>query len=355
MANKTKQAKASSRIDIVDFWRFFAAIMIILCHVNLFGGHRFLLYLFVDFFFMLTGYFIFRHFQKPQFINQDANQKAKDALKYTWNRFLKLLPYTIPIVIVCFIAVHGSHCLHHHTFKDILYYIESITAEASLLPNNIMPMSRTIGPIWYLSVMIFAMPAVCYIAQTKRLNLIAVLTIPLFWYFLNDSYYFTAGDVNASLQLLRGFISMFLGGLVFYVTTLTNDAKKSSTKTRVIVTITEILCYITATLIGSFSTQPVSMILVLLFIGLCATLSGLSYTAEIKCRFFTFLGAISLPLFMWHYGIIRTIRTIDSFNLATKYIVVFTASILVSAAHYLIVKKITDTITKRKATQSAKH
>lgn len=347
MANKTKQAKAS-RIDIVDFWRFFAAIMIILCHVNVFGGREFYLYLFVDFFFMLTGYFIFKHFQKPQFVNQDTDKKAKDALKYTWNRFLKLLPYTIPIVIICFIAVHGSYCLHHHTFQDILYYIENIAAEALLLPNYIMPIGRVIGPIWYLSVMIFAMPVVCYIAQTKRLNILAVLAIPLFWFFLNDLYTFTAGNTNASLQLLRAFISMILGGLIFYITTLVNDAKKTTAKTRVVITITEILCYIIALIIGSFNTQPVNMVLVLLFVGLCATLSGLSYTANIKCRFFTFLGAISLPLFMWHYGIIRTIKNIDSFDLVTKYIVVFTSSILVSAAHYFIVKRITDTIAKRK-------
>ena len=347
MAKKTKQTQ-TKRIDIVDFWRFFAAIMIILCHVNMFGGHRFLLYLFVDFFFMLTGFFIFKHFQKKQFINQDINEKAKNALKYTWDRFLKLLPYTIPIVIICFIVIFGPKCIHHHTIQDILSYIRNIVAEALLLPRHLMSSGRVIGPIWYLSVMIFTMPIVCYIAQTKRLNLVALLSIPLFWYFLNELYTFTAGNVDASLQLLRAFISMILGGLVFYITTLIDDTKKSSSKTRVIVTITEILCYIGALIIGALNIQPINIMIVLLFVGLCATLSGLSYTAEVKGLVFTFLGAISLPLFMWHYGIIRVVKTIDRFDLTTKYIVVFAASILISAIHYLIVKKISKTIAKRK-------
>ena len=343
MAKTAKKQQKSARIDIVDFWRFFAAIMIVVSHAHAMGGGYNRLDYFVEFFFILTGFFIFRHFQKPNYTNQSLDAKAKNSLSYTWQRFLKLLPYVIPIVVISSLIIFTAEYIQTHWAGHFMNSVRNIVNEMLLLPTGIMPRTRVIGPIWYLSVMIFAMPIVALVAQSKRLNLFIVMMLPIMWlYFLKPSIYTDYG-VNDYLSFFRGLFSMLAGGVVYFVVKILKTKEYKRT-IQYAITFLEPALYLYAAIIGFFWIKPAELSVLVLFFAAIITLSEKSFSAKIQHRSLTFLGAISLPLFMWHYAIIRIIHALPieiNLPIAAKILLLIIVSTIISAIHYAIVQKIT--------------
>lgn len=295
---------------------------------------------FVEFFFILAGFFIFRHFQKPTFFRQGIEKKAQNALAYTWKRFLSLMPYVIPIVIISSTIIFIAEYTQNHWTGGLINNFRDIINEVLLLPTGIMTRKRVIGPIWYLSVMIFIMPLISLIAQSKRQNLFVLISMPIIWLVLHNPTIFTYYGTNSYFSLLRGLFAMSLGGVVFYLANLISS-KESSNKTRILFTLLEVSLYLYAAAIGYFNLRPVELCIVVLFFAALITLSGLSCTSKLRCKLFNYLGAISLPLFMWHFGVIRIMQAL-SINFGGYKNIIFIAgiSILLSAIHYQIVQKI---------------
>ena len=85
------------RMAIVDLWKFIAAVMIMIHHLYYlapaFEGKDFPGYfswIYVEFFFILTGYFTYRHFAR-----QDSRENiVRSSLSYTWRKFKPFLPST---------------------------------------------------------------------------------------------------------------------------------------------------------------------------------------------------------------------------------------------------------------------
>ena len=349
MAETAKKQQKSARIDIVDFWRFFAAIMIVLFHMPCIGGANITVAFFVEFFFMLTGFFIFKHFQKSPFVSAKSEQKAKNAIQYTWKRFKSLLPYTIPIVIICTPVVAYSYYAQAHYQPYAIGMLKRIFIEPFLLPSQLeYDGFRTIGPLWYLSVMIFFMPIICYIAQTKKINIFVMCMIPICWLYLSCFGLIYSQGINSPLVCVRGLVAMLLGGVIFYLVEIIKEKKISNLK-RIFFTVAEIALYLLAAFIRFYYSKPHYVAIVMLFLALVITLSGLSYTSKIKSKLFNFLGAISLPLFMWHYGIISVLQYHTSYGITRRYVIVFGLSIALSIIHYVIVQKITSARAAKRA------
>ena len=64
MSEKIDEKVVKKRNYMVDLCRFIAALMIMLCHLDLIGLDQYPTYMFVDFFFILSGYFTLSHFAK---------------------------------------------------------------------------------------------------------------------------------------------------------------------------------------------------------------------------------------------------------------------------------------------------
>lgn len=64
MSEKIDEKVVKKRNYMVDLCRFIAALMIMLCHLDLIGLAQYPTYMFVDFFFILSGYFTLNHFAK---------------------------------------------------------------------------------------------------------------------------------------------------------------------------------------------------------------------------------------------------------------------------------------------------
>ena len=341
MASAIKQVgkTKSARIDIVDFWRFFAAIMIVFRHISIVGGPKVESHFFVEFFFMLTGYFIFKHFQKREYLRQSVEKKCLNALKYTWQRFKQLLPFTIPIVVICSLAFAYQFYSHSHYLPYTLKIIRNIFIEPFMLPGQISPLGgRLITPIWYLAVMVFFMPIVSYIAQSKRKNTFILIMIPISWLFIASATDIHGHfPVSHPVSALRGLIPMLMGGLLFYAVEQLSKAKIQKSR-MVLMTISEFALYFLMAYLAFRAYKPSGVLIVLAFFAILITLSGHSLTSKIRCKFFNFLGGVSLPLFMWHFGIIRLVKQYQWMGMTRRYLIVFGGSILISVIHYLVVQ-----------------
>lgn len=343
-----RTSQKTARIDVVDFWRFFAAIMILLCHIDLIGGNDHHLEYFVEFFFFLTGFFIFKHFQKTPYFRQNIETRAKNALTYTWKRFVALMPYVIPIVAITSLVVFTIGYSQDHWTGNFVNNMRNVINEILLLPSGVMSHARIIGPVWYLSVMIFAMPLVSLIAQSRRLNLFVIAMLPITWLILQQPNLLTYYSVNSHFSFYRGLFAMSLGGVIYYLTKIIS-AKKVSDITRRFLTFLEISLYIYAAIIGYFNLKPVELCIVVLFFAALITLSGISLTSKLRTKLFNYAGAISLPLFMWHFGVIRIMVAAGiDFGARVNIILMAILSIFISAIHYQVVQKLIAQRAKKK-------
>ncbi len=95
--------------------------------------------------------------------------------------------------------------------------------------------------------------------------------------------------------------------------------------------------------------QTVELCIVVLFFATLITTSGLSRTSNLHGKLFNYLGAISLPLFMWHYGVIRIMQALSiNYGSRVNVLLLIATSILVSAIHYQIVQAISPKRQRRK-------
>lgn len=340
MSNSVEQKSSGGRIDIVDFWRFFAAIMVIFCHIYMVGGIKVQSHFFVEFFFMLSGFFIFRHFRKEDNRHQSIKDKLKNAIHYSWKKYLKVLPYTIPIVILCSLPYAYLFYAKTHYMPDTIKYLINMFLEPFMFPAHASIMGRWfIVPIWYLSVMMFFTPLISFVAQLRRKEWLFFIMIPIAWIYLStvaeihDNF-----GVSSAMAMIRGVVPMLMGGVIYYLVERIN-INKFNNKKRILFTLLEMFLY-AAMATAAFNNVRTGLIVLLAFFAILLTVSGLSYTSKIKCKYLSVLGGISLPLFMWHFGLIRIVSFFDSWGMTRKYVVVFLGSIIISAIHYGIVQAI---------------
>ena len=91
--------KNNKRISVLGLIKFLAAIAIVYFHVFP-EGHWSHLWLLVEMFFFITGYFTFKHFRKKGNRGKTAEQKSKNAISYTAKKFLPLIPFVLTISFV---------------------------------------------------------------------------------------------------------------------------------------------------------------------------------------------------------------------------------------------------------------
>ena len=95
------------RIGKIELMRFLGAVLII---NSLFGyqDRPFQLsWFFVEFFYIITGYFTMRHFEKQE--PQEHFEAVKIAVEYTGKKFVQFLPYTTGAILITYIAMNWHY------------------------------------------------------------------------------------------------------------------------------------------------------------------------------------------------------------------------------------------------------
>ncbi len=312
---------------MVDLCRFIAALMIMFCHLDLVGAQAYPTYMFVDFFFILSGYFTVQHFAKQK-ADSNPEKRGRTALRYTAKKFIPFIPHLLVALPIAYFMLN-FHFLKDGDVLGFFTGFKDMFAEFLLLPIKFFDNpARQIGPLWYLSALLIVMPLFSYICQSKYRRPICYAGLILAYVYFSMQATISAFDPISALLLCSS--CMFIGMFVFDVVTEIKS-KTFKTSTRVFATIAELLCLIYVCLAGFLNFTPVTMQLVAYVIMLTIMLSGISYTSNIKCSFFTWLGKISMPLFIWHYAVGRVLSHYTAGHTTKRMLIYFFVGSLTAA------------------------
>ena len=317
---------------MVDLCRFIAAVMIMLCHLDLVGTDTYPTYMFVDFFFILSGYFTVAHFARQKYISS-PDKRGRIALIYTAKKFVPFLPHLLVALPIVY-ASSNYHYLASGDFGGFITGFGDMFAELLLLPIKFFSNDyRLIGPLWYLSALLFAMPLFSYICQSKYRRPIGYIGLIFAYIYFSMQDCISAFDPVSALCICAS--CMFIGMFVYDVVLEIKD-KKISNKTRLFVTAVELVCLAYCIIAAVSWNMPVKMQVIAYIAMLIVMLSGASYTAKLKVPFFSWLGKISMPLFIWHYVVGRILlHFVPIWSTRRLTILFFVCSFAVAiAAHY---------------------
>lgn len=288
-----------------------------------------------DAFFMLTGYFTFRHVEKKYYID---DQKVSTSIlrsigysiKYTLKKILRLYPYILfGSVMIYLLEIRnmtrvgiGIRTFFPQMFKEFL-------VEATLLPltgllqgdGSTMIITFRNTPMWFMSAMLLALPIFTFllINLNKYFKYVLVWILPpVLQVFMLLKFGgilpFSQFYCHISSGVIRAFSDFFIGGMIYYfaklLVTKFNDFAKCSTKAscKVILTIIELgllALFLRNIFAGSNNRLDVISIYAIA-ISLAISLSGLSYTSNLKGnKIISFLGNISLPIYCVHWAVYR--------------------------------------------------
>jgi peptidoglycan/LPS O-acetylase OafA/YrhL len=341
-----KKEVAKQRNYMVDLCRFIAAFMIMFCHLDLVGYKTYPTYMFVDFFFILSGYFTVQHFAKIKH-DESPDKRGRLSLLYTAKKFMPFIPHLLIALPIAY-AAKNINLLQASDWGGFFLGFKDMIAEFLLLPISFFEgTSRQLGPLWYLSALLIAMPLFSYICQSKyrRPIMFAGMIFAYFYYSMQK----TISAFDPASALMKCAACMFIGMFLFDVVSELRE-KKLKTATKICLTVVELACLAYAILAGPLSFTPVKMQTVVYMIMLTIMLSGQSYTAKIKAPLFTWLGRISMPLFIWHYAVGRVlIHFVGRFSTTKLLVAFFVGSIVVAIVSDFIVQMILKKIGQKKA------
>lgn len=310
----------SKKNPTIEMWRFVAAIMILMCHLYYTGvedGYPFsMTFIFVEFFFMLTGYFSYVHLEKDRNKIKSIREKISYIFMYVSNKILKILPLAAIAIIFDYIIEY----VYRRNENGVTFL-----GFWKQLPFDIMEVSDLyteprVVPLWYLSVELFILPVVCIIILlNKYLRLSIAIVVPVTYY----SIFGVSNLRNFPYDYLRGLSAMLLGILIGeIVRSLRNrflycNKKRAldTSKRKVSITLS-IYCignaFMLSTIVFAFFDLDIMvMSLLFFFIGLVLIFSvDVEVTERIR-KVAYYLGALSIPIFIFQWVVGTSVLCLD--------------------------------------------
>lgn len=340
----------SKKIAWIEFCRFIAAFCIVWLH---FGYAPILMpdgkwaticnsYLFVEYFFILTGYFSVAHFEK---IKDTTNSESEFSIgRYVLRKYIFLLPYVILSASLAYPLIFVN--------EDPKKQIFNFPLEILCPYTGIVPEPR-ITPLWYVGAMIIALPILLFvkIKLNRATFLYTSIIIPMLLYgYLLDQF----GTLDAWAShwgILRAIAGMFLGAFLHSVSKVIASLRFTFFG-KIVITIIEISAFSLAIVYTFFenlrNTHYDIFFVFLIFVSLLCTFSNQSLTRVLPSRFLCALGNLSLPIFIFHIPIIFWVKYFfPNIGTGTCMLLVAIFTIIISFCSLWIVKYIFPAITSR--------
>lgn len=328
------------RISVLGLVKFIAAVAIVYYHmIDLKTDHLGSLFLLVELFFFITGYFTYKHFIDGS-SKSSIDEKAKNAINYTVQKIKPLLPYIIIAVLLhgvamTILALKGGMVRSGLLDVVIKSIMDMLLLGSQLDINN--------WALWFISAMIMALPLFCIICQYKQkyVHLIGFMLAAILFYF-NAS---NLDIINGPGAIIRSFIGLGAGAAIYIIDDLIKS-KKAVVKNcaKVIWSVVNI-----ALLTGSFlmmyptrnslnSRQCQSLAVLLIFLFMVLLLSGRTILSQISCKAMDFLEKISIVLFFINQPIIQiTALTYGPLDTVWLRVLMIVTCITISCILYVVV------------------
>ena len=281
------------RYSNIDLYRFMAAIMIVVYH----SGHTTHgattlhapgAYLFVDFFAIVTGYLTTKHFS-----NKLNENKSKEAIKYTISKFSRFIPYTIIVILIDFAINFIDRFLANELHLGNM--IEQLLFDIPLLSSGYAYPS--VASLWFLSAMLLVFPLFCLFVQSKNRYFIMLVGFLLPLYYFGLTNYQMIREVPH--DMLRISADMLIGGGIFEL----NESIKDYNFNEFFLSCIELLCVgltVCNALLGWGLTKGILLCFV---VEISIMFSGKSFSGKINSRFITFIGKLSMPIYICHWTV----------------------------------------------------
>ncbi|MBR0481178.1 MAG: acyltransferase, partial [Firmicutes bacterium] len=323
----------NKRSGNVDIAKFIAAMIIMTHHLYIIGAsdnpyHDGWVY--VEFFFMVTGYYTARHFSGREIAN-----RPKEAFSYTIKKILPMFPYALAVTLCAYFTQAAAGLVFNGwTWREFLInFMGDFTFDVLLLTDTFT--NFMVVPLWYISALLIVFPFFCLLAQLKNryTKVLVCLVYPLMYF----GWLGVTGNRTFPRDMLRAMAGMMLGLVVYEFSVIFKAGieripKGWLTLIELVTFVYPVFCgYMNYCEEGYTSTR---LFVYCFFVSLLLCLPGYSHTAKIKGKFFNYLGRLSIPVFILHWyvgSIINGFSHMFGWELDTK-IAVYYAVALAGAA-----------------------
>ena len=298
----TAEKLKPQRYGSCDLLRFIFSLYIVgnhFYHIGVPGEPFVAARIFVEFFFMVSGYFMIQHFEK-NYTAMGTDVSAKNAFGYTLRKYKSLMYFVIPCILAEYLFRVLYNVLSSDGFSKTGDVLQNLPLELSMIGP--LTDTRSLVPIWYISAMLIAMPLLCFVYLRFRTAFIYIFSwlVPVVYLLWQNGVHPKSVGVEA---VARGYCDMSLGCFVYFFA----QKIKSIDITRfrkLLLTLIEFICFALPIYYVSFKNESQYNLILLLFgIGIAIMMSRCSYSAKINGRFFSYLGKLSLPIYTLHWCI----------------------------------------------------
>lgn len=326
---------------LIDVYRFLAAIVILCHHTDKLGGLQLACggWIFVEFFFMLSGYYLTKHFEE----NAVKKTAEEAALAYTLNKLLRIAPYAIVGIIVDAVALIGSGNI---PLSETGIVFGDLPAHFLLLKGLGITRYDINPAMWYLTALLVLMPCISLLLLKARKVYKYLLSwlIPLLSYY---ALFLVFGDLRNWAQpwqvnyMLRGLAALSTGSMIYYLSERFGKASVSS-RFRTYLTVLEIALFFTIVVIAFCSDGSDYALACVFFeiVVLCIALSKNDHLQEILPHSLSALGRISMPVYCFHQAVFDSVRWLGKgLSFGVKLLIGITLVYVLSAIGMKLMKK----------------
>lgn len=322
----------------VELLRFLFAVVIVIHHIAIVTGTETPMPLGaigVEFFYILTGYFMIKHIKKD---SGSQPMTMAYAMNYTFKKFVRLFPYILGGTVLMIIA--DIVCNHRISVEYIFWEITQLNMVAAPDMDSFMIFSN--APYWFLSAMFVTLPLVTYLigrySDFFENYLMWFLPPVLLLYLTRLSGMSTSWSDYSFLYtaLYRAFAEILMGCSLYSFVNWFNT-KMDSHKEHFL---WRMMCVIVAmALVGvvmyncCIPTVSTIFLTYVIFLFLALILSNVY--PQVKVKAFVFLGKVALPMYCFHSSILKLIRRMVDHPAAPRIVgLVLVIALVVSLSIY---------------------
>ena len=288
----------------IEIYRFLACVFIMIAHYVLYMHSELSIpftvsFQFVEFFFIITGFFTARHVD----VKWDENNKLSELLKYHIKKFMRFLPYTIPAILSVY-CLESIDYIEAGDLTGMLINLKDIILEVSFL-SVFRKGEAHLFIMWFLSAMFVTLPILMIFFATRKriIKMVVSLTLPVLYYFFSPDYALQ----NTINQLLRAFFGMMLGGGIYYLSGIIKK-KKMPRALQWIGTVIFAVAYIIPIALSYLNTYYKIIYIICFALWITLMMSDLTVLKPVHSKVLDFLGEISMPIFIWHIVVFKFVN-----------------------------------------------